>query len=127
MTLHAEKLNAFFRHYGLAKQQAPEVQRRVLVLAGLRNRLSHHWPEMRDVRDDPVQVIDALSDAKIERVNTSWTAQCSDVRLAEWAAEIVRAFIDEWWRVGRTPDALDRAQWEFGPDWVHPPPRSAEK
>jgi hypothetical protein len=80
---------------------------------------------MRDVRDYPVQVIDALSDAKIERINTSWTAQCSDVRLAKWAAEGVRAFIDEWWRVGRTPDALDRAQWEFGPDWVYPPPAAS--
>jgi len=120
MTLHAEKLDRFFTHCGLAGKQAPEVQRRALLLTGLRNRLSHHWPEMRDIRDYPVSVIDALNDAHIESVNASWTAQCSDVRLAKWAAEIVRAFVDEWWRIGRSPAALDRAQWEFGPEWVYP-------
>jgi hypothetical protein len=76
-------LDAFFRHFGVAGRQSRDVQRRVLLLAGLRNRLAHHWPELRDVRDYPVQVIDALTDAKIERVNTSWTTQCSDVRLAK--------------------------------------------
>ncbi len=120
MTLRAEKLDGFFSCCCLAGKQAIEVQRRTLLLTGLRNRLSHHWPEMRDIRNYPVQVIDALNDAHIERVNTSWTAQCSDVRLAKWAAEIVRAFVDEWWRIGRAPDAMDRAHWEFGPDWVYP-------
>jgi hypothetical protein len=119
-TLCAAKLDAFFAYFGLKGQQATEVQRRTLLLAGLRNRLSHHWPEMRDIRDYPVQVIDALNDAHIERVNTSWTGQCSDVRLAKWAAEVVRAFVDEWWRIGRTPDGLDRAHWEFGPKLVYP-------
>jgi hypothetical protein len=57
---------------------------------------------------------------KIERINTSWTAQCSDVRLAKWAAEIVRAFVEEWWRVGRASDWLDRAHWEYGPEMVYP-------
>ena len=120
MTLNAKKLDAFFSHCGLAGKQTPEVRRRTLLLIGLRNRLSHHWPEMRDVRDYPVDVIDALTDAKIEKLNTSWTAQCSDVRLATWAAEIVRAFIDEWWQLGRTPDKMDHAHWEYGPDWVYP-------
>jgi hypothetical protein len=82
MTLNAKKLDAFFSHCGLAGKQTPEVRRRTLLLIGLRNRLSHHWPEMRDVRDYPVDVIDALTDAKIEKLNTSWTAQCSDVRLS---------------------------------------------
>jgi hypothetical protein len=125
MTLKAAKLDGFFSYFGLAGQEQPEVKRRALLLAGLRNRLAHHWPEMRDVRDYPVQVIDALNDARIERVNTSWTAQCSDVRLAKWAAEVVRAFVDEWWRIGRAPDALDRAHWEFGPAWVYPSDKSA--
>jgi hypothetical protein len=120
MTLHAEKLNAFFSFFDLKERQTPEISRRALLLAGLRNRLSHHWPEMRDVRDYPVEVIDALSDARIERVNTSWTAQCSDVRLAEWAADTVRAFVDEWWRIGRASGGIDRLQWVFGPDWVYP-------
>jgi hypothetical protein len=117
-TLRADKLDGFFAYFDL--KALAEIRRRTLLLTGLRNRLSHHWPEMRDIRDYPVQVIDALTDAKIERVNTSWTAQCSDVRLAKWAAEIVRAFVDEWWRIGPSPGSLDRAQWEFGPKWVYP-------
>lgn len=97
-----------------------EVVRRALLLNGLRNRLSHHQPEMRDVRDYPVDVIAALKAAKIERINTSSTVQCNDVRLAKWAAEVVRAFVDEWWRIGRVPSAIDRAHWESGPDWAYP-------
>ena len=89
--------------------------------------MSHHWPELRDVRDYPEQVIDALKDAYIESINTSWTAQCSDVRLAKWAAEIVRSLVDEWWRIGRAPSTLDRAHWEFGPDWVYPLDQSDAK
>ena len=119
-TLRSEKLDEFFSYCGLAGKQSRDVQRRVLLLAGLRNRLAHHRPEMRDVRDYPVQVIDALTDAKIELVNTSWTAQCSDVRLAKWAAEVVHAFVEDWWRIGRTPDKLDRSFWEFGPVLVYP-------
>jgi hypothetical protein len=120
MTLHSEKLSAFFAFFGLKDRQTPEISRRALLLAGLRNRLSHHWPEMRDMRDYPIEVTNALNDARIEPVNTSWAAQCSDVRLAEWAADIVRAFVDEWWRIGRDPGEFDRLQWVFGPDWVYP-------
>ena len=122
LTLTTEKLDGFFSYCGLAGQKTPDVLRRALLLSGLRNRLSHHWPEMRDVRDYPVPVIDALSDAKIERVNTSWTGQCMDVRLAKWAADVVRAFVEEWWRIGRVPDALDRAHWEYGPKMIYPAP-----
>ena len=57
------------------------------------------------MRDYPIEVTNALNDARIEPVNTSWAAQCSDVRLAEWAADIVRAFVDEWWRIGRAIQA----------------------
>ena len=120
MTLNAKKLDDFFNHCGLAGEQTPQVKCRTLLLIGLRNRLSHHWPEMRDVRDYPVDVIDALNDAKIEKVNTSWTAQCMDVRLATWAAEIVRGFVDEWWRLGRAPVSMDHAQWEYGPTLIYP-------
>jgi hypothetical protein len=120
LPLCAEKLHGFFSYCGLAGKQAPDAEKRALLLAGLRNRLYHHWPEMRDYRDYPVQVIDALNDAKIECVNTSWTAQCSDVRLAKWAAETVRAFVEDWWRIGRAPDWLDRAHWEFGPKFIYP-------
>jgi hypothetical protein len=117
-TLCEKKLNDFFSHFG--KQQTPEVQRRSLLLVGLRNRLAHHWPEMKDIRDYPVKVIDALNDAGIERVNASWTAQCSDVRVAKWGAEVVRAFVDDWWRIGRLPGKVERLSWEFGPKWVYP-------
>jgi hypothetical protein len=118
-TLCERKLDGLFSYFGLAGP-TPEVRRRVLLLAKLRNRLAHHWPEMRDHRDYPEEVIDALNDAKIARINTSWTAQCSDVRMAKWAAEIVRAFVEEWWRVGRGSDNLARAQWEYGPKMVYP-------
>lgn len=125
MTLNEKKLDEFFCFFGLKGKNTPDIRRRVLLLAGLRNRLAHHWPVLRDVRDYPVQVIDALTDARIERVNTDWTAQCSDVRLAKWAADIVRAFVDEWWRIGRIPGEVGRSQWEFGPDWVYPPNAAA--
>ncbi|MFY9835381.1 MAG: hypothetical protein WAK55_02740 [Xanthobacteraceae bacterium] len=75
MTLHERKLDEFFSFFGLKGKNTPDITRRVLLLAGLRNRLAHHWPLLRDVRDYPVQVIDALTDAGIEKINTSWTAQ----------------------------------------------------
>jgi hypothetical protein len=75
--------------------------------------LSHHWPLVGDVRDYPIHVIEALKDAQIERVNASWAAQCSDVRLAEWGAKVVRAFVDEWWRIGRVPAEIERLHWEY--------------
>jgi hypothetical protein len=121
LTLNAQKLNEFFSFFGLKDRKTPAISHRASLLAGLRNRLSHHWPEVRDMRDYPVEVINALSDARIEPVNTSWAAQCSDVRLAEWAADIVRAFVDEWWRIGpRHSDEIDRLRWVFGPDWINP-------
>jgi hypothetical protein len=120
MTIHGDKLDGLFAYFGVAGPTA-DVRRRTLLLAGLRNRLIHHWPEMRDLRDYPVQVIEALNDAKIEKgVNTPWTGQCSDIRVAKWAAEIVRAFVEEWWQVGRAPDWLARAQWEYGRQMVYP-------
>jgi hypothetical protein len=78
----------------------------------------HHWPQARDIRDYPVDVIAALDDAKIEKLNTSWAAQCSDVRLARWAAEVTQAFVHEWWRQTGEPGSVERRQWEFGPDWA---------
>ena len=83
-TLTDKKIDSFYSHFGLGKLNS-EIRRRTLLLVGLRNRLTHHWPLLRDVRDYPVPVIDALTDAKIERVNTSWIAQCSDIRVAAWA------------------------------------------
>jgi hypothetical protein len=119
-TLSAEKLDDLFAYFGISDKHDPDIQRRTILLIGLRNRLFHHWPEMRDVRDYPVTVIDALTDAKIDNVNTSWTAQCSDIRLAKWAADIVRAFIDQWWQIARSPSQVDRVDWEYGPDYVYP-------
>ena len=121
MTLNTQKLDGFFSFFKLEGRRTPNISRRVLLLSGLRNRLSHHWPILREVRDYPVQVIDALDDARIKKVNTSWMAQCSDVRLAEWAADIVRAFVDEWQQIGpRAPTQLDRLNWAFGPDFIYP-------
>jgi hypothetical protein len=117
MTLNAAKFEKFYSYFGVVRQTPDDVLRRALLLVGLRNRLHHHWPEMRDVRDYPVNVIDALTDAQIEKVNTSWTAQCSDVRLAKWAAEIVRAFVEDWWQIGRGPSDNERAGWKYGPDY----------
>jgi hypothetical protein len=125
-TLTDKKIDSFYSHFGLKGKLNSEIRRRTLLLAGLRNRLTHHWPVLRDVRDYPVPVIDALTDAKIERVNTSWIAQCSDIRVATWAAEIVHAFVEEWWRVGRAPDDLDRAHWEYGPKLTYPPKKAAK-
>ncbi len=120
-TLNATKIDDFFALFGLTEKVAPDVRRRALLLINLRNRLSHHWPLVGDIRDYPVHVIAALDDAQIERVNTSWTAQCSDVRLVQWSAKVVRAFIDEWWRLGqRVPASVERLHWEYGPDWVYP-------
>ena len=119
-TLCASKLSESISYCGLAGKDNQKVTRRVLLLTDLRNRLYHHWPEMRGAHDYPVQVIAALDDAKIEKVNTTWPAQCSDIRLAKWAAEVVREFVAQWWRIGRHPSAADLAQWEFGPDWIYP-------
>ena len=125
-TLTDKKIDSFYSHFGLEGKLNPEIRRRTLLLVALRNRLTHHWPLLRDVRDYPVPVIDALTDAKIERMNTSWIAQCSDILLATWAAEIVHAFVEEWWRLGRAPDDLDRAHWEYGPKLIYPPKKAAK-
>lgn len=119
-TLNGAKLDDFYSHCGFAGQQAPEIRRRTILLINLRNRLAHHWPALRDIRDYPVDVMDALTDAKIERINTSWAARCSDVRLAKWAAEVAHGFVEEWWRVGRTPPEQERLQWAYGPNLVYP-------
>ena len=49
-TLNAMKIDDFFALFGLTEKVAPDVRRRALLLINLRNRLSHHWPLVRDVR-----------------------------------------------------------------------------
>jgi len=93
--LNQQKLESFFSFFQLNGKGVPEVRDRTVKLIGLRNILYHHAPEMRDVHDYPAQAIAALKDAGIEPVNTSWAAQCTDVRLAEWASKAVRAFIED--------------------------------
>jgi hypothetical protein len=112
-TLSADKLDSFFSFFGLAGKGTPEVRRRTLLFIALRNRLYHHMPEMRDRRDYPDQVIEALNDAGIEPVNTSWAGQCTDIRLAEWASKAVREFIDDWCRAGGISSRMQDAGWEF--------------
>jgi hypothetical protein len=119
-TLNAKKIDGFWSLFGVADKVATDVKRRAVILANLRNCLYRHWPLFRDVRDYPTPVIAALDDAQIARVDTSWTAQCSDVRLAEWAANVVRGFVDEWWRLGQKPIEIERINWEYGPDWRYP-------
>jgi hypothetical protein len=106
-TLNAEKLDGFFSFFQLSERGAPEVRNRILMFIALRNILYHHAPEMRDMRDYPKQAIDALKDAGIEPVNTSWAAQCTDIRLAEWASKAVRAFIDDWCRAVGIPSRME--------------------
>ena len=106
MTLNQKKLESFFSIFQLNGKGAPEVRDRTLKLIGLRNILYHHPPEMRDVRDYPKQAIDALEDAGIEPVNTSWASQCTDVRLAEWASKAVGAFIDDWCQAASIPSRM---------------------
>jgi hypothetical protein len=106
MTLNQKKLESFFSIFQLNGKGAPEVRDRTLKLIGLRNILYHHSPEMRDVRDYPKQAIDALEDAGIEPVNTSWASQCTDVRLAEWASKAVGAFIDDWCQAASIPSRM---------------------
>ena len=105
-TLNEQKLESFFSFFQLNAKGVPKVRDRTVKLIGLRNILYHHAPEMRDVRDYPDQAIDALKDAGIEPVNTSWAAQCTDVRLAEWASKAVRAFIDDWCEAAGIPSRM---------------------
>jgi hypothetical protein len=112
-TLGHKKLTEFFAFFGLSGKQTPEVWDRALRFIALRNCLYHHSPEMRDIREYPDQVIAALKDAGIEPVNTSWAAQCTDVRLAKWAAEAVRSFIDDLCRARGIPSRMQLHGWEF--------------
>ena len=64
-TLNAKKVDDFWLLFGVADEVATNVKRRVGILANLRNRLYHHWPQLRDLRDYPADVIAALDDAKI--------------------------------------------------------------
>ena len=121
-TLNVRKLRDFFSYFGLESKVDQKVLDRVKLLAELRNRLGHHWPEMRDIRDYPRAVVAALNDAGITPVNTTWTAQCADVRLAEWSANVVHDFVSEWWRIGRRGDDLEQAHWAFGPELMYPEP-----
>jgi hypothetical protein len=96
LTPGADKLKKFFSFFNLDGKETPTVWTRTLLLIALRNRLYHHSPEMRDIREYPDQTIAALKDAGIEPINTSWVGQCMNVRLAEWASSVVRAFIEDW-------------------------------
>ena len=71
-TLNAKKLEGFWSLFGLSAKATPDVTRRAILLANLRNRLYHHWPVFRDVRDYPTDVFAALEDAQIAPVNTTW-------------------------------------------------------
>ena len=106
MTLNRKKLERFFSFFQLSGEGVAEVRDRTLKLIGLRNILYHHAPEMRDVRDYPKQAIDALKDAGIDPVNTSWASQCMDVRLAEWGSKAVAAFIDDWCQAAGIPSRM---------------------
>jgi hypothetical protein len=119
-TLNAKKLDGFWSFFGLSAKATPDVTRRAALLANLRKRLYHHWPVLGDERDYPTDVVAALEDAQIARVNASWAAQCSDVLLAEWAAKVVRGFVDEWWRLGRAPAQIELLHWDYGPHWRYP-------
>ena len=105
-TLNRKKLESFFSFFQLSEKGASEVRARTLKLIDLRNILYHHSPEIRDLRDYPNQAIEALNDAGIEPVNTSWAGQCMDIRLAEWASKAVRAFIDDWCRAAGIPSRM---------------------
>jgi hypothetical protein len=113
MSLSKKKLEEFFSFFGLDRKQAQDVWSRTLLFIALRNRLYHHSPETRDVREYPNEVIDALNDAGIEPVNTSWMGQCTNVRLGEWASIAVRGFIDDWCTAGGIPSRMQLPGWEF--------------
>jgi hypothetical protein len=113
-TLSADKLDRFFSFFfGSDKKASPGVRGRTLLFIALRDRLYHHMPEMRDLRDYPDQVIAGLKDAGIEPVNTSWAAQCTDIRLAEWASKVVREFIDDWCRARGISSRMQEPGWEL--------------
>jgi hypothetical protein len=105
-TLSPKKLERFFSFFALGGKATTDVRDRTLLFISLRNLLYHHAPEMRDIRDYPDKVIAVLKDAGIDPVNTSWAAQCTDIRLAEWASNAVRAFIDDWCRAAGIPSRM---------------------
>ena len=114
------KLERFFSFFGLDGKQTPNVQRRALLFLELRDRLYHHSPEMRDMREYPDQVIAALKDAGIQPVNTSWAGQCMNVQLADWASKVVRAFIEDWCRAGGIESRMKLPGWEYVPSNAAP-------
>ena len=120
LTLRKEKLERFFSFFGLDGKQTPNVQRRALLFLGLRDRLYHHAPEMRDMREYPEQVIAALKDAGIQPVNTSWAGRCMNVQLADWASKVVRAFIDDWCRARGIESRMKLPGWEHVPSNAAP-------
>jgi hypothetical protein len=111
-TLCEEKLKAFFAFFGLKGKETPEVHSRTLRFLKLRDRLYHHSPEMRDVREYPDDVVEALKDAGIQPVNTSWASQCTNVRLAEWASGAVRAFIEDSCRAQGIRSTMELPGWK---------------
>jgi hypothetical protein len=112
MTLHPGKLEKFFSFFGLEGKQTPDVWSRTVRFIALRDRLYHYSPEMRDIREYPDAVVAALEDARIERVNTSWASACRDIRLAEWAAVAVCAFIDDWCNAAGIPSRMEFPEWK---------------
>jgi hypothetical protein len=120
LTLCKEKLERFVSFFGLDGKQTPNVQRRALLFLGLRDRLYHHSPEMRDMREYPDQVIAALKDAGIQPVNTSWAGQCMNVQLTDWASKVVRAFIEDWCRAGGIESRMKLPGWEYVPSNAAP-------
>jgi hypothetical protein len=113
MTLREEKMKKFFSLYNLDGKQTAEIWSRTLLFLGLRNRLYHHAPEARDIRDYPEEVIAALKDAGIEPTNMPWAAQCSNVRLGEWASQVVCGFIEDWCRARGIPSRMKQPGWEL--------------
>jgi hypothetical protein len=49
-TLNAKKIDSFWSFFGLANKVAPDIKRRAVLLANLRNCLYHHWPQLRKRR-----------------------------------------------------------------------------
>jgi hypothetical protein len=111
-TLCEAKLKVFFSFFGLEGKETPEVHSRALLFLRLRDRLYHHSPEIRDLREYPDDVIAALKDAGIESVDTSWAGQCMNVRLADWASDVVHTFIEDWCQALGIPSRMQLPGWK---------------